>query len=104
MVYSSLEADKLCIKYEEVEAVAGAFIVSESRCGICDASSQDINMPMHLIDDSELVKKPVGVPLSLRCCDHMDMLWTSRADLKPSKATGSLCTTIRSIVIFLPLC
>ena len=53
----TLEVDKPRIKYKEVAAVATAFMVSEGRWDTCEASSKNINMPTHLIDDAELERK-----------------------------------------------
>ena len=44
-------------------------------------------MPTHLLSEGE-VEKFVGVPVSHKCCNHMETVLTSREDLKPSKASG----------------
>ena len=67
---------------EEEEEATRAFMVSEGRWDTCEPSSWNNNMPTHLIDDAELERKPVGVPMSIRCCDHMDALWVSQAEHK----------------------
>ena len=67
---------------------ASDFKVDHGKCGICDEYSPGLKMPTHLFSEGEVDEKFVRVPMSQKCCDHMDAVLALRGDLKPSMANG----------------
>ena len=45
-------------------------------------------MPTYLLREEEVEDKLTGVPMSIKCCSHMEKIFSSKADLKVSKADG----------------
>ena len=45
-------------------------------------------MLTHLLSEGEVDEKFMGVSMSRKCYEHMDAVLASRADVKPSKASG----------------
>ena len=67
---------------------ASAYMVVEGKWGMCEETFLGGRMPMHRLSEGEVEERFVSIPMSRKCCDHMDVVLAFRADLKPSKASG----------------
>ena len=85
--YMSKQLEDLRKQYQAVASKPSAFMVSQGKWGTCDESSPGLKMPTYLLSEGEVDDKFVRVPMSQKCCDHMDAVLASQADLKSSKAS-----------------
>ena len=63
-------------------------MVKEGKWRMCNETSPGVRMPTDLFSEGEVEERFVGVPMSRKCCDPMNVVLISWADLKPSKAIG----------------
>ena len=63
-------------------------MVEEGRWAVYTPETLEISMPTHLLGKEVVEEGLEGVPMSQKCCRHMEVFLALKADLKASKAGG----------------
>ena len=86
--YTSKQVDSLRKKYQDIASEVNAFMVQQGQWEVYSEEALEINMPTHLLSEEVVEDKLTGVPMSVKCCSHMEKVFSSKEDLKASKADG----------------
>ena len=86
--YTTKQLEDLQKQYQAVASEAITYMVKEGKWVTGEDPPPGVPIPTHLLSVGEIEEHFVGVPMSWKCCDHMDVVLDSQDNLKPSKVSG----------------